>query len=93
MNQLTLNYSVPARSRLTDPQTSRDAASRVDAPNLADRVLTELRVNGPGTSREIAERMGLSLVTVSPRLKPLEDAGEVQRIGRRDGMTIWEARK
>lgn len=91
MSQLTLDYSVPARSRRTDPQTSRDAAARVNAPNLADRVLIELRVNGPGTSREIAERMKLSLVTVSPRLKPLEDAGEVQRTGRRNGMTVWAA--
>lgn len=78
-----------ALARREDPVTSHEAAERVDGKLLAERVLQDLDEHGPGTAHEIAERMGLSLVTVSPRMKPLEDAGKVVRGPRRHGRTVW----
>ena len=80
-----------ALARRSDPETSQEAAGRTDGARLAQMVYEELKSRGGSTSHELAARMGLSLVTVSPRMKPLEDAGKVRRIGRRDGRTIWEA--
>jgi DNA-binding MarR family transcriptional regulator len=91
VNQLAIDFT--ARARRSDPETSQEAAGRVDGKQLAARVLEELRIGGPGTAHEIAERMGLSLVTVSPRMKPLEVAGKVWRDGRRDGRTVWVSRE
>jgi len=45
--------------------------------------------DGDATSHELAERLGLSLVTVSPRLAPLRRKGLVVEAGRRDGRTVW----
>lgn len=90
MTQLPIDFT--ARARSSDPQTARDAAHRVDGKGLAALVLAELRANGPGTSHEIASRMDRDLVTVSPRMKPLENAGLVERAGRRDGRTVWRAK-
>lgn len=87
MNQLAIDFS--ALCRRTDPETSAKAAERVNGKALAELVLADLKARGPGTAHEIAERMGLSLVTVSPRMKPLEEAGKVIRCGKRDGRTVW----
>ena len=88
-HQLPIDFT--ARARASDPQTSRDAAARIDGESLAGKVLEELRAHGPGTSHELAERMGLPLVTVSPRMKPLETANLVERGGQRGGRTVWRA--
>lgn len=88
--QPELELPLRALARATDPQTSKDAALRVDPEGLAAIVLTELR-KMPGTSHELAQRLAMSLVTVSPRMKPLEDRGFVKRAGKREGRTIWEA--
>lgn len=89
MTQLAIDFT--ARARRRDPETSRAAANRIDGSALAQQVLHELRMNGPGTSHELAARLGMSLVTVSPRMKPLEDNNKVRRAGKRDGRTVWEA--
>lgn len=90
MNQLGFDFT--ARARRRDPETSQVAAGSIDGRGLAEQVYRELQAGGPGTSHELAERLGMSLVTVSPRMKPLEDAGKVERCGRRDGRTVWKAR-
>jgi predicted transcriptional regulator len=62
------------RARRTDPETSRDAALAIvcNVSELEARVLRELhRASGGLTSHELAARLHLSLVTVSPRLRPL----------------------
>lgn len=84
---------VPLRAlaRSSDPGTSHAAVTSIDAGGIAHQVLVELLAGGPGTSHELAERTGMSLVTVSPRMKPLEDAKRVRRAGKRDGRTVWEA--
>lgn len=79
-----------AHARTTDPQTSKDAAQRVNAAELEARVLAVLRVAPEGkTSHEIAAVLDRPLVSVSPRMKPLESRGLVVRDGRREGRTVW----
>lgn len=51
-----------------------------------------------GTSEEIAAWTGMSLVTASPRLKPLEVKGHVERAGKRANRsgklaTVWKAKR
>jgi DNA-binding MarR family transcriptional regulator len=92
MTQLGLELPLRALVRCRDPATSRAAAARLDVTPLMQRVLDEL-AKGPGTAHELAERTGLSLVTVSPRMKPLEGLGRVERAGTRNGRTIWRKRE
>lgn len=88
MHQLDVFSDYAPRARRTDPQTSRTAASRIDGATLCGRVLDEL-ARGDATTHELAERMGLSLVTVSPRMAPLQRRGLVVAAGKRDGRTVW----
>lgn len=88
MHQLDVFNDYVPRARRTDPRTSRAAAGRINGEGLAARVLAEL-ATGPATTHELAERMGLSLVTVSPRLAPLRRHGLVTEAGKRDGRTVW----
>jgi DNA-binding MarR family transcriptional regulator len=94
MSQLPIDFNVDysARSRRADPQTSKDAAARVDAKGLALLVLESLRRDGPATSHELAHRLDIDLVSISPRMKPLEDAGRIERDGKRENRTVWKAR-
>lgn len=87
--QLSIDFE--ALARIADSPTSAAAAASVDGKRLADRVFNELLENGPGTTHELAERLQLSLVTVSPRMRPLCRAGRVRAKGVRDGRTEWEA--
>jgi len=60
------------RARRADPPTSKAAARSVDANQLEQVVLEVLRSHPHGlTSHEVASITGLSLVTVSPRFRPL----------------------
>ena len=77
-----------ARARRSDPTTSHAAAARVNGPRLADLVLAELS-RGEGTSHELAARLNLSLVSISPRMRPLQLQGRIEAGGRRDGRTVW----
>jgi predicted transcriptional regulator len=91
MTQIELDAPLRALARSTDPDTSHHAAAALDAPRIADRVLQELRENGPGTAHELATRMNLSLVTVSPRIAPLVRLGKVSPAGKIGGRTVWKA--
>ena len=88
MHQIDVFNDYVPRARRADPDTSRAAAARIDGTTLCDRVLAELS-RGDATTHELAARMGLSLVTVSPRLAPLRRAGLVVEAGKRDGRTVW----
>jgi len=79
-------------ARRRDPATSRDAAASVDGVGLAARVLEALEA-GPATSHELARRLNLELVTVSPRMAPLERLGHVERAGREGNRTVWRLTK
>lgn len=88
-----MSYVTP-RARSTDPASSHEAAHGVcrNASRLQEIVHQCLVDFGPQTTHEIAERTGLTVVTVSPRIKPLRLLGMVQASGvRREGRSVWEA--
>lgn len=79
-----------------DPETSHEAALSVQPTNLEAQVLECLRGFDQGaTSHELAASLGLDLVTVSPRLKPLCKKGlvidsGVRRMGENGrARTVW----
>lgn len=88
MLQLDVFRDYRPLARRTNPSTSREAAAKVDGKGLAAQVLAEL-AKGEGTTHELAQRLHLSLVTVSPRMAPLQRKGLVTMAGKRDGRTVW----
>ena len=84
-----------ALARHTDPGTSHDAAARMayGVATLETMVVQCLRAAPSGlTTDEIATHTGVRLVSVSPRMKPLELRGLVVRTAeRRDGRIVWRA--
>lgn len=83
------------RARATDPAASRDAAASLGlsgSARLAKMVVAALKEYGPMTTHEIAEVTGQTVVTISPRIKPLREAGLVEDTGyRREKRSVWEA--
>jgi DNA-binding CsgD family transcriptional regulator len=85
---------VPARRN--DPGTSKDAARSINTTPLEAAVYGCLKAHGPKTSFEIADILRLSLVTVSPRLRPLADKclvrdSGVRRLGKSGrNQIVWE---
>ena len=86
----------PARRH--DPLTSFKAAEQIGAhiTSLEAAVLDTLAAHGGMTTEEMAARLGISLVTISPRLRPLEKKGRVRRAGTKSNLSgrqavIWEA--
>jgi Fic family protein len=88
------------RFRNNDPDTSREAAMKLDATRLQQIVLNTLGQFPSGlTAHEVADITGIALVTISPRMKPLEEKGAVERVGKRvpqgytRKQTVWCIRK
>lgn len=82
-----------AHARASDPETSHEAAAKVNVGELEAKVLKVLRVaEGPKSSHDIAAILGAELVSISPRMKPLEARGLVERAGKADGRTLWRLR-
>lgn len=86
------------QARRTDPETSRAAAMSVNTTELEEKVWQLLKRYGAHglTSEEIAEKLNLSLVTVSPRLRPLANKGRVKETGKRKNSSgraaiVWVA--
>ena len=86
-----------AYARRPDPETAKEAADQV-APAVASvntRILWALRGAGERglTTKELHAITGISRVTISPRMKPLEEeAGLVARTNeRRDGCYVYVA--
>jgi DNA-binding MarR family transcriptional regulator len=82
MTRLPFDDADAGAARYTDPATSHEAAASISATQLESLVLAELSRRGPGTTEQLAARMEMSLVTVSPRMKPLESKGLIVRAGR-----------
>lgn len=76
MNQSSL-FEAPALARRADPETSKQAAAKVNTAKLESKVLYTLNAYGPQTAHEIAERTGIALVSISPRLRPLANKGKI----------------
>jgi hypothetical protein len=76
-----------ALARLNDPPTAYQAAFQFDpsVTKIEKLILDELRGLGRGgmTTHALAAVLGLELVTVSPRMKPLVDKLLVRDSGQR----------
>ncbi len=84
-------------SRKTDPKTSHDAGNSIEVTEREFEVLKTMRQRRRAlTTVEISEFSGIPLWTVSPRMKPLEKKGLVQRAGTKRNeisnrnMTTWK---
>lgn len=80
------------RARKTDPSTSHEAAAKakLTAAGVDDRIFDAIDTHGPMTSHEIADKTGISLVSVSPRIKPMRLVGILKDTGaRRNGRKVW----
>lgn len=87
-----------AYARADDRETSHQAAESIRVTDLETTVLNALRTFPDGaTSYQLAAALGLSLVTVSPRLRPLVSKGLAEDSGRRKCgasgrmRTVWRA--
>lgn len=78
-------FEEKALTRSTDPDTSHMAAERVDVQKSEKPVLDCLLANYPlaMTAVEISLAIKVDKWTVSPRLKPLEEKGKVERYGKK----------
>ena len=89
----------PALSRASDPETSAEAAARVDSRTLCGRVLEALRASEGLTSLEVAERLAPEgvdpvayLQSISPRFSNLRREGLARPTGeRRNKRQVWRA--
>lgn len=70
-----------AFARRRDPATSKAAAASISPTPLEAAVYGALLAHGPMTTHELSEVLRLSLVTVSPRLRPMADRGLVEDSG------------
>jgi predicted ArsR family transcriptional regulator len=71
-----------AYARSTDPESSHEAAGGIDATRLQRLVVQTLNeTKVPMTSIDIAKHLGIHLVSISPRMKPLENLGQIVCVG------------
>jgi hypothetical protein len=69
-------------ARNTDPGSSHEAAGKINVTKLQLLVVQTLREKRvPMTSIDIAKHLGIHLVSISPRMKPLEDSGQIVCVG------------
>ena len=80
-----------AMARRTDPDTSHIAALTVDANKLEKLVVSALAQYPDGcTVKEISAILDIDKWSISPRMKPLEGKGLVERTAeRRDRSIVW----
>ena len=84
------------RVRVTDPETSRDAAKALTVGKLTDVQAQIIDVLRPErmTDRELVSAYrdcyGMTAEsTIRTRRKELVDMGKVEAVGKRDGQTVW----
>jgi predicted ArsR family transcriptional regulator len=70
-------------ARYTDPSTSHDAAESIDTTQLERMVFNVLKEYGPQTSEQVAEKLKMPLVSISPRFRPLANKGKIIDSGER----------
>lgn len=92
-------------ARRSDPVSSFLAAESINPTPLQARILEVLRQHPEGLTTEeiwrelVKHQPGLTHITVSPRLKPMEKSGLVERTGQyrlnvsRRSATIWRIRQ
>jgi DNA-binding MarR family transcriptional regulator len=82
----------PALARNTDPETSKEAANRVETSNVETLVLLAIQRTGKrgATTKELEKSLGVARVTISPRMKPLARKHLIrQTLEKRDGCFVW----
>ena len=72
-----------AYARHSDPETSKSAAERMRLSNMERIVFDVIKKLRGATTHEIADHTGISLVTVSPRIRPLVRKGMIQDSGKK----------
>lgn len=73
---------VPQTARKTDPETSKQAAKKIDANSIRHRILSVLAHYPQGLATfELAIQMATPRDYISPHLKPLERGGWVRKTG------------
>ena len=80
-----------AMARRTDPDTSHIGALTVDANRLEKLVVSALTQYPNGcTVKEISVILDIDKWSISPRMKPLEGKGLIERTAeRRDRSIVW----
>lgn len=84
-------------ARRTDPTTSRAAATSVKTKTLQKMILEALKEVGPMTTEELAAVLQETIVTVSPRMRPLvnlglvKDSGQTRANNSGRNAIVWEA--
>ena len=69
-------------ARNTDPETSHEAAERVDVTKLQKLVIEALNETKiPMTSLAIARHLNIPVWSISPRMKPLENLNQIVCVG------------
>lgn len=100
MGRLSEAYGYPDSPGWKEPTTSRDAAKVVDAEGLRALVMERLRV-APATADEVAAALGLSVLSIRPRVSELRKLNAIRprlvgaRMERRPNdsgamATVWE---
>jgi len=96
---MNMNEYEHGASRSTDPMTSKKAAESVDATKLEKMVLEAVKRSGEKgmTCEEVADKIEMEVVSVSPRFAPLKRKGliyrtDLRRAGKSGrGRIIWKA--
>ena len=91
MSQTRMDFD--AMARRTDPDTSHIAALTVDANRLEKLVLSMLDRYPDGlTVKEVATYLHIDKWSISPRMKPLEKKGLLERTAeRRSRSIVWRS--
>lgn len=85
-----LDFVMPtlALARRTDPETSHQAAARVNVTKREQVVLDALDEYGPMTSEELAAATGTEIPAITPRFRPLANKGLIVEARNQDGEII-----
>jgi len=91
------DYPLQAGYKPTSPDTSRESAESINAGTLRAEVLEALKFFGSLTADEVACKLGLSILSIRPRLSELRKLGAVKDTGIRrknssgKNAVVWSA--
>lgn len=97
--QLAIDFNAVSHARRGDPETSKEAASRLRsfAAGQCAEILTMLHKYGPLSPEQIAAKLSIDKVAVCRRLPDLQKASKARPTGLTTGtiagrrQRIWEA--
>lgn len=74
-----VDYNPELKSHRQDPETSKQAARRVQAAKQQEEVYQAYRVFAPCTARELADKSGIDYFVIQRRSKELRNAFLIER--------------